>query len=66
MTQIIRPHGLPSPHVVSRQGTSFMDIFAAALIVGGLVTAVLLGAAALLGALWLVLWLARQVVGLMS
>ena len=59
----IRRMAIPPPHVVSRHGWHPVDLFAAALIVGGIVTAVLLGAAALLGALWLLLWVARQVVG---
>ncbi len=68
MRQVIRPHGLPSahPHVVSRRDWDPMDIFAAGLVISGLVTAVLLCAAMVLGALWLLLWVARQVVGLVS
>ncbi len=68
MRQVIRPHGLGNsrPHVVSRRDWSLTDIFAAGLIVSGMVTAALLCAAMLLGGVWLVLWVARQVVGLVS
>jgi hypothetical protein len=60
----IRRMALPPPHVVSARGWNFMDVFVAGLIITGLITSVLLGAAALLGSLYLVLWVARQVVGL--
>ena len=62
----IRRMALPEPHVVSRHNWNFMDVFIGGLIITGLITAVLLGAAALLGSLWLVLWVARQVVGLLA
>ncbi len=61
----IRRMALPKPHVVDR-GANFMDLFAAALIVAGFAAAALLMAALLLGALWLLLWVARQVVGLLA
>jgi hypothetical protein len=62
----LRRMAIPPPQVASRRGWHPVDMFAAGLIVVGIATSVMLGAAALLGSLWLLLWLAREVVGLFA